>query len=66
MDRLPKGARDGLGEWWEITRTIQGETIIHRAFFAAPELRRAFHEVGKWGKQRGGDLSMAQKQNKHW
>lgn len=66
MDRLPKGACGGLGEWWEITRMIWGEKKIHCALFAAPEFRRAFHEVEKWGKQRGGDLSMAQKQNKHW
>lgn len=66
MDRFPKGAGEGLGEGWKITRLIQGERKTHRALFAAPELGRAFHEVGKWGKEKGGDLSMTQKQNERW
>lgn len=67
MNRFPKGARDGLGEWWNIARIIRSERKkIRRALFAVPELRRAFHEVGKRTKQRGGELSMIQKQNKYW
>lgn len=64
MDRFPKGAGEGLGEGWKITRITQGERKTHRALFA--ESGRAFHEVGKWGKEKGRDLSMTQKQNERW
>lgn len=66
MNRFPKGACDGLGGWWKVIRIIWDETKIPQALFAVPELRRAFHEDGQCGKEKGGELSMIQKQNKHW